>query len=268
MQQRVLKKGVARSKSHTVHIWGGRDETSVRPETNQPTKQLGLDGKFVVMYSGNAGIVHDFGAIGEAMRALRDDPRIFFLFVGGGPRRAEVESLAQREGLTNFAYHDYVPRETLRHSLSVAHVHLISLRGEFVGVSVPSKLYGAMASSRPILFVGPSRCETADAIEHARCGVTVDPGEVGDCVAGERIASILRSWADLPSVAEELGARGRCAYVERYEHRLSCAAFEDVVRAEWGSRPDAVPVRAQPRPGRERRREPRTAAADPPATTR
>ena len=268
MQQRVLKKGVARSKSHTVHIWGGRAETSVRRETNPLTKQLGLEGKFVVMYSGNAGIVHDFGAIVEAMRALRDDPRVFFLFVGGGPRRAEVEAFAQREGLTNFAYHDYVPREMLRHSLSVAHVHLISLRREFVGVSVPSKLYGAMASSRPILFVGPSRCETADAIHDARCGVTVDPRKVGDRVAGERIASIIRSWADLPAVAEELGARGHCAYVERYEHRLSCAAFEDVVRAEWGSRPEVAPVRAQPRPQRERRLVPRTAAVDPPATAR
>ena len=79
----------------------------------------------------------------------------------------------------------------LRYSLSVADVHLISLRQPFVGVSVPSKLYGAMASARPILFVGPKRCETADAIRDARCGVTVDPSEGGDAAAGKRIAEIL-----------------------------------------------------------------------------
>ena len=71
------------------------------------------------MYSGNAGIVHDFGAILEAMRLLRDDPRIFFLFVGDGPRRREVEAFAHREHVTNFAYRDYFPREFLRDSLSV-----------------------------------------------------------------------------------------------------------------------------------------------------
>ena len=241
MHKRVLEKGVEPTKARTVHLWGGRADRVAMPAANSLSHQLALDGKFVVMYSGNAGIVHDFGAIFEAMRALRDDPRIFFLFVGGGPRRAEVEEFARRERLTNFAYHDYVPRELLSHSLSVAHVHLISLRPEFVGVSVPSKLYGAMASGRPILFVGPGRCETADAIAEARCGVTIDPTDGGDAVAGRRIADIVDLWADAPAIGAELGARGRCTFVERYDQRLSCAAFEGVVRAAWGVAPELSP---------------------------
>jgi colanic acid biosynthesis glycosyl transferase WcaI len=241
MQKRVLEKGVEPTKTHTVHLWGGRADREGIPVANPLTRQFGLEGRFVVMYSGNAGIVHDFGAVFEAMRALRDDPRVFFLFVGGGPRRAEVEEFARRERLTNFAYHDYVPRELLPHSLSVAHVHLISLRPEFVGVSVPSKLYGAMASGRPILFVGPTRCETADAIAEARCGVTIDPTDGGDAAAGRRIAEIIHLWMEAPAVSAELGARGRCTFVERYDQRLSCATFECVVRAVWGVVPEMSP---------------------------
>jgi hypothetical protein len=97
-----------------------------------------------------------------------------------------------------------------------------------------------MASARPILFVGPRRCETADAIHDARCGVVVDPTDGGDARAGRRIAQILRAWADVPAACQELGARGRCAFVERYDHRLSCAAFESVLRSAWvdgGRRP-------------------------------
>jgi hypothetical protein len=147
-----------------------------------------------------------------------------------------------------------VPRELLPQSLSVAHVHLISLRPEFVGVSVPSKLYGAMASGRPILFVGPSRCETADAIADARCGITIDPTDGGDAVAGRRIAETIRSWADAPAVGAELGARGRCTFVERYDQRLSCAAFEHMMRAVWGVVPEALPGEGRRRrhPGRGR----------------
>ena len=240
MRERVRRKGVPEAKSHTVSIWGGHIDDTLTSEVNPLTRYLGLEGRFVVMYSGNAGIVHDFGAIFEAMRVLRDDPRIYFLFVGGGPRRVEVEQFAQREGVTNFAYHDYFPRDMLRHSLSIADVHLISLRQHFVGISVPSKLYGAMASARPILFVGPNQCETADAIRDAGCGVTVDPLDGGDATAGTRIADILRAWADVPAVAEALGASGRSAFVERYDHRLSCAAFEHVVRSAWGDRDDAA----------------------------
>jgi len=241
MHKRVLEKGVDPTKAHTVHLWASRADREAMPVANPLSHQFALEGKFVVMYSGNAGIVHDFGAVFEAMRALRDDSRVYFLFVGGGPRRAEVEEFARRERLANFAYHDYVPRELLAHSLSVAHVHLISLRPEFVGVSVPSKLYGAMASGRPIVFVGPARCETADAIAEARCGVIIDPTDGGDAVAGRRIAEIVDWWAKAPAVGAELGARGRCTFVERYDQRLSCAAFERVVRAVWGVVPELLP---------------------------
>jgi glycosyltransferase involved in cell wall biosynthesis len=272
MRDRVLRKGVPVAKAHTVSIWGGRMDANPTRGVNPLTRYLGLEGRFVVMYSGNAGIVHDFGAVFEAMRLLRDDPRIYFLFVGGGPRRAEVEQFAHREGLTNFAYHDYVPRDMLRHSLSVANVHLISLRQRFVGISVPSKLYGAMASSRPILFVGPKRCETADAIRDSRCGVTIDPREGGDVAAGAQVAEVLRAWADVPRVGEELGAHGRCAFVERYDHRLSCAAFERVVRSSWGNlddtqRREPVTRRLRSR-ARHARSDPHAKASDPPAAAR
>ena len=237
MRDRVLRKGVSAARSHTVNIWGGRLELPVTNGANPLTRRLELENRFVVMYSGNAGIVHDFGAIFEAMQELRDDPRIFFLFVGDGPRRREVEAFARREGIRNFAYRDYFPRDFLRYSLSIADVHLISLRAQFVGISVPSKLYGAMASARPILFVGPDRCETADAVREVRCGVIIDPAETGDAVAGRKIADVLRGWADVRSAREELGARARCAYVERYDHRLSCSAFENIVRSAWAAPP-------------------------------
>jgi hypothetical protein len=92
-----------------------------------------------------------------------------------------------------------------------------------------------MASARPILFIGPDRCETADAIRDVRCGVVIDPSGAGDAVAGRKIAEVLQGWADVRSAREELGARARCAYVERYDHRLSCSAFESIVRSAWGA---------------------------------
>ena len=271
MRDLVARKGVLPARSQTVSIWGGRTDLTSTNGSNPLASRLELEDRFVVMYSGNAGIVHDFGAIFEAMRLLRDDPRIYFLFVGDGPRRREVEEFARREDVTNFSYRDYFPRDLLRYSLSAAHVHLISLRPQFVGISVPSKLYAAMASARPILFVGPERCETADAIRDVRCGVVVDPASVGDAVAGRKIAEVLQGWADVRSAREELGARGRCAYVERYDHRLGCAAFEQVVCAAWGSPEpmelDASPSQPTPAPKLYSSGGAHRQATDPPAAT-
>jgi len=263
MRQRVLQKGVSPARVHTVHVWGGRRDANVARGVSPLARHLAIEDRFVVMYSGNAGIVHDFDAIFEAMRELRDDPRIFFLFVGGGPRRADVEAFAARERMKNFAYHDYFPRELLSHSLSVADVHLISLRHAFAGISVPSKLYGAMAAARPVLFVGPTACETADAIREARCGVVVDPADGGAVPAGARLATVLRTWADVPAVAAVLGARGRHAFLERYEHRLGCAAFESVVQAAWVYREQHEPRLT--RTVRLRGGDARVTAVDPPA---
>ena len=90
---------------------------------------------------------------------LKNDPRIYFLFVGDGPRRAEIERFARENGIGNFQYRGYFGREQLRYSLSMADVHLISLRKEFVGISVPGKLYGIMASGRPALrWCCPQSC--------------------------------------------------------------------------------------------------------------
>jgi hypothetical protein len=102
-------------------------------------------------------VVHEFGPVLEAMRILRDDPRAYFLFVGDGPQRARIEAFAREHALPNFAYRDYFPREALHQSLSLAGAHLVTLRDAFVGIAVPSKVYGAMAAARPVLFVGPGR---------------------------------------------------------------------------------------------------------------
>ena len=91
-----------------------------------------------------------------------------FLFVGGGPRQDEVKTVREDEGLPNIRLLDSVPRELLHVSLSLADAHLISMRPEMTGIVVPGKLYGAMAAGRPVVFVGPEHCESADTIRQCR----------------------------------------------------------------------------------------------------
>ena len=235
MTRRLVEKGVPAARCHTVHVWSRAEEVEpTAPEENPILDELGLRGRFVVMYSGNAGLVHDFAAILEAMRRLRDDPRVFFLFVGGGPRRREIEAFAAEHGLRHFAYRDYFPREQLRYSLSVGDAHLISLRAPFVGISVPGKLYGIMASGRPALFVGPEHSESAETIRAAACGAVVDPS--ADDAAGRIVEQLLR-WADQPAEARALGERGRTAFLVRYEREPNCAEFARVIQAAWRPRP-------------------------------
>ena len=53
------------------------------------------------------------------------------------------------------AYSRPVALNSLGALLAAADVHLITLRTQFSGIVLPSKIYACIESRRPILFVGP-----------------------------------------------------------------------------------------------------------------
>lgn len=234
MNDRIRAKGVNPRRCYTVPLWCSKDEIyPIARERNPLIDELGLRDKFVVMYAGNAGIVHDFKDICEAMRILRNHPRIHFLFVGGGPRRREIEAFVREHEIENFQYRGYFERDRLRYSLGVADVHLISLRAEFVGISVPNKLFGVMAAARPGILIGPRRCESAETILATRCGAVIDPAHPG---ATELLVQTLRDWSDDPATPEALGRAGRTAFLRTFEKGLGCTQITRVLDMKWTAR--------------------------------
>jgi glycosyltransferase involved in cell wall biosynthesis len=200
MADRIAEKQVPSDRIVTIPVWSRRDEIYPIPRgTNPLRKVLGLEDKFVVMYSGNLGLAHSFDEFLAAARQLRERTDVIFLFVGGGPRLGEVEAAIKRDGIENVRLLDYVPRSQLHASLTMADLHLISMRPEMTGIVVPGKLYGAMAAGRPTLFIGPEHCESADTIRQAGCGFTIPSGET------EQVVRAIGLLADDPSLARRKG---------------------------------------------------------------
>jgi colanic acid biosynthesis glycosyl transferase WcaI len=224
MADRIAAKKVRRERLAIIPVWSRRDEIYPLPrEGHELRASLGLADKFVAMYSGNLGLAHTFAEVIEAARRLKGRDDLVFLFVGGGPRLAEVKAAKEAEGLDNIRLLDYFPREQLHASLSVADVHLITMRSEMTGVVVPGKLYGAMASGRPTLFVGPAHCESADTIREADCGLTV---KLGDAKALVEALTTLAADTDL---ATEFGRKGRLAFLARHEKDGCCAHWAAMI---------------------------------------
>jgi glycosyltransferase involved in cell wall biosynthesis len=243
MADRIATKRIRPSRLVTIPVWSRSDEVYPLPRERHPLRaRLGLDGKFVVMYSGNLGLAHSFGEVMEAARRLRERSDIVFLFVGGGPRLAEVLDAKRRDQLDNVRHVDYVPRGQLAESLSVADVHLITMRPEMTGIVVPGKLYGALASGRPTIFMGPPHCESADAIRESDCGLTIGPGD-----AGALVAAIERLAAE-PELAQALGERGRAAFLDGFERDFCCARWRGVVDEVAGVELADMLTRAADRP--------------------
>ena len=224
MADRIAAKKVRRDRLVVVPVWSRRDEIYPLPRDGHPLRaSLSLADKFVVMYSGNLGLAHSFGEVIEAARRLKDRDDVAFLFVGGGPRLAEVEAAKAAEGLDNVRLMDYFPREQLHASLSVADVHLITMRSEMTGIVVPGKLYGAMASGRPTVFVGPLHCESADTIRQADCGTAVPLG------AAAALVEAITTLAADPNLAAEQGRRGRTTFLDRHEKERCCEQWSALI---------------------------------------
>jgi len=152
----------------------------------------GMDGKFVIMYSGNHSPCHPLDVILEAAVALRDEDDLFFAFVGGGSEHKSVKTFASDHHLKNIVALPYQPKQQLACSLGAADLHVVVMGDPFVGIVHPCKIYNILALGAPFLYVGPHESHIVDlAIQlgkRANCVAAVRHGHVEAAVAAIRMA--------------------------------------------------------------------------------
>jgi glycosyltransferase involved in cell wall biosynthesis len=209
----VVKERVGpRSRVEVVENWA--DGALIRPlpaAGNALRRQWGLEGRFVVGYSGNLGRAHEFDTILGAAEMLRGEPEFAFLFIGGGRQRAWVEDEAARMGLANVVFQPYQPRDLLAASLSSADVHLVTLQAGLEGLIVPSKFYGVAAAGRPTIFIGDPDGEIARHLSREACGTAVRTGDT------RGLASAIRALRADPAEAAAMGSRARSAFERTWD---------------------------------------------------
>jgi colanic acid biosynthesis glycosyl transferase WcaI len=195
---------------------------TVHHEQNPFRIRLGLQDKFVIMYSGNHSPAHPLTTLLAAAVHFKNDPRIRFLFIGGGLAKKDVEAAIRDHHLTNVMSLPYQPLSELAYSLSAADVHVVSLGNDMVGIVHPCKIYGAMAVGRPILYFGPRPSHIADILDENSIGMSVTHGDVpGAFAAVERLS--LLPQAELDS----MGGTARKVLASRFSQSSLAAQFCD-----------------------------------------
>jgi putative colanic acid biosynthesis glycosyltransferase WcaI len=221
MRDRLIGKGVPPEKIALINPWADIDELEPLPRDANPLrKEWNLQGKLVVMYSGNLGLAHDIDTLRGAIEKLKTRDDIRFVFVGGGKLMTQMQQWCETHKLTNAVFKPYQPREAIRTSLSLADLHLISQATKMTGLLVPSKLYGIMASGRASVFVGSEDAEVARVLTETGCGRVVAVGDV------DGLADTLTSLADDLEACQRMGQAARDAMAKTYDRRHACAAWE------------------------------------------
>ena len=231
MVKALIEKGAPPDRTLFINNWA--DESSIRPippQDNWFATENHLQGKFVVLYSGNAGRGHTFDALCEVMFRFRNDDQIVFAFIGGGRKSDEIRTFVATRNVPNALFLDYLPRSDLAYSLSAACVSIVTEDPSVAGLLLPSKTYGILASGRPIVFIGADNSDVARIVQDAECGFIVahdDPDSL------ERAIGEFRRD---PSLLARMGEAARKSSENRYSRRTATSQWSDALMSLLANR--------------------------------
>jgi colanic acid biosynthesis glycosyl transferase WcaI len=231
-RENLLGKGVRPEKIHVVPNWADAEQIQPGAKDNRFRQQLGVDSKFLVVYSGGMGHNSCLEAVVEAARILADDPYEFVL-IGDGAKRAKLERRAAELALRNIHFLPFQTAEVYAQVLAASDVQLLTLNESSTHVSLPSKMLKIMASGRPMVALANRGSDAARLVLTAKCGDVVSPGDA------PALARTLREFAANREGLRAMGQNARRFLVENFSRERCVAQVESLLlRAAHGGRND------------------------------
>ena len=209
-----------------IHNWS--DKNNVHPvekEENVFIKEQGLEGKKILLYSGNMGRTHNIESILDAAIELdgkMDD--VVFVFIGGGIKKDLVKKHIEEKRSSNIIQLPFQPFEILAHVLSSATFSFVCLDDDFTGMSVPSKSYGIMASGTPILGLLRSDSEIAQTIKKH------DSGWVWNGESSKSLSSVILEILDDEAGITKKGKNALSSFESNYDLAISVGKYNEMLK--------------------------------------
>lgn len=154
-------------------IWSIFQENTRFEKSDNPfISQHGLEGKFIVQYSGNIGLTHKVEVVVELAELLKDHGNIVFQIIGRGPRVPVLEKVVEDKNLPNCMFLPFQSDDMFPFSLSAADLGVVILDELTSKGSVPSKSYNLMSFGIPSLYIAGGDSELynyAQKFNHGKC---------------------------------------------------------------------------------------------------
>ncbi len=193
-RRRLLAIGIP---DERIRIKRDPSPVEIGPDTQPLQRPEELADRIVLLYSGNWGVAHDVDTFVEGYRLHHrgGTGRVGLWLNAVGAGAAEVERRLREEGLP-LARSEPVPLDRLASLLVTPDAHLVTLKDAFVGYVLPSKIYGCVASGRPVLFVGSADSDVHRVASEGLSALAYHRVPVGDVEGAARALEAIADLAD------------------------------------------------------------------------
>lgn len=202
-----------------INFYNEQDEKRIKYYGNK---------KLVLLYSGTLGQAHKFEEFIELARIVRDlNSSIEFCFsCRGGRLDALRNSLDETD--TNIKILDFVDQSELPDRLLAADIHMISLGEEWDGVVLPSKFFAALATGRPVLYLGSKESSIYSMIDQHNVGFNLNEDNI------DIVAKNLCDMADNKDHLEHYHENAYELYHSSFSSSIAVKAWEKAIRSLLG----------------------------------
>lgn len=177
---KALEVYASKEKIIVVPAWAGvcRKVSAIPENENIFLKKYCMQGKFIVMYSGNLGKEYELEPLIKLAKIFRNNSNIVFIIMGNGWKKESLEKMIATYDLPNCMLLPYQDADLFAHSLAAFHVGVVALATAAAKVAIPSKTYNLVASHRPIFCIGNEASDLANFLKQNEIGVAIEPDKL------------------------------------------------------------------------------------------
>ncbi|MHC0065527.1 glycosyltransferase family 4 protein [Nostoc sp. UIC 10890] len=216
-------KGVEADKIVQIPNWVDVNFIRPLPKEDNPFRAAhNLNGKFVVLYSGNIALTQGLESVVKAASVLRHIPDIVFVIVGEAKGLQRLQQECLDCGADNVLLLPFQPRKDLPQMLSAADVGLVVQKKNVVSFNMPSKIQVLLASGGALVASVPDNGTAARAIRQSGGGIIVPPEDP------QALAMAILDLYQNPEKVKTLGYKSRQYAVEQYAFEQALNQYESL----------------------------------------
>lgn len=193
--------------------------------SNKLFQSIRAEGNIVVSYFGNMGISQDLDTIIDAIRELKADSKVQFVFAGHGNKMEALKGIVEREKLNNVSIFDFLHGQDFQDALNISDCFIVSLAEGLTGLAVPSKTYSYMMASKPVIAIIGEDSDIARDLTNNNAGYAIQVGET------MKLVSAIKELQNSKNKRDIMGKNCREIFLGKYTKEHCTQQYVDMVRS-------------------------------------